>query len=117
MDDNLFTPRLLDIVIPTKKCKDGKEKFEDIFIIMEHYHQNLNCVFTRVKSNSFTEEHVITIMYNMLCAVKFLHSANVIHRDLKPSNILLTNQCNVILCDFGLARTMPLTERQLAERQ
>lgn len=113
MEDNLFTPKLIDIVIPTKKGKDGKDKFEDIFIIMEHYHQNLNCVFTRVKSNSFTEEHVITIMYNMLCAVNFLHTANVMHRDLKPSNILLTNQCNVILCDFGLARTMPLTEKQL----
>lgn len=38
MEDNLFTPKLIDIVIPTKKGKDGKDKFEDIFIIMEHYH-------------------------------------------------------------------------------
>ena len=92
MNDNLFTPKLIDIVIPLRKVAEGApEKFDDIFIIMEYYPQNLNCVFTRVKEDSFSEEHVITIMYNMLCAINFLHSANVVHRDLKPSNILLTN--------------------------
>ena len=39
--------------------------------------------------------------------MNFLHSANVMHRDLKPQNILLTSQCSVYICDFGLARTKP----------
>ena len=108
MSDNLFTPKLLDIIIPTIESTTATDHFEDIFIVMDHFDQNLNCVFTRVKSESFTEGHVITIIYNMLCAINFLHSANIIHRDLKPSNILLTNQCNVIICDFGLARSMPM---------
>ena len=76
---------------------------------MEYYDQNLSCVFTRVKNNSFTERHVITIMYNFLCAMNFLHTANVMHRDLKPQNILLPSQCSVYICDFGLARTKPAT--------
>lgn len=62
-----------------------------------------------MKNNSFTEQHVITIMYNFLCAMNFLHTANVMHRDLKPQNILLTSQCSVYICDFGLARTKPAT--------
>ena len=48
------------------------------------------------------------IIYEVLSAVKYLHSLNIVHRDIKPENVLL----NVIedrfypeikLCDFGLA--------------
>ena len=36
--------------------------------------------------------------------LKYLHSAGVIHRDLKPSNILVNENCDLKICDFGLAR-------------
>jgi len=42
----------------------------------------------------------------LLCAVKYLHSANVIHRDLKPANVLVNEDCSVKICDFGLARSI-----------
>ena len=58
-------------------------------------------------STKITEGHVIQIIYNLLCAVKLIHSANIIHRDLKPANILIDQNCNIKLCDFGLARTLP----------
>ena len=54
-----------------------------------------------------TEDHVMALLYNLICALKFIHSANVMHRDLKPANILVNNNCEVKLCDFGLARTLP----------
>lgn len=53
------------------------------------------------------EDHIITIIYNILSAVKYIHSANIIHRDIKPANILIDINCGVMLCDFGLARVMP----------
>ena len=46
-------------------------------------------------------------MYNLLCAVSFMHSANIVHRDLKPANILMNDSCQVTICDFGMARSMP----------
>lgn len=49
----------------------------------------------------------MVILYNSLCALNFLHTANVMHRDIKPSNLLIDNQCGVKICDFGLARSCP----------
>ena len=48
---------------------------------------------------------MLTIMYNLLSAVNFIHSANIIHRDLKPANVLIDSNCQIKLCDFGLSRT------------
>lgn len=33
-----------------------------------------------------------------------MHSAGIVHRDLKPNNILINSDCEIKLCDFGLAR-------------
>lgn len=46
------------------------------------------------------------IMYQIVKGIKYLHSASVLHRDLKPSNILLNSDCQVKICDFGLARSL-----------
>lgn len=48
--------------------------------------------------------HVQSMVYQILCGVKYIHSANVIHRDLKPGNILINSQGQLKICDFGLAR-------------
>jgi serine/threonine protein kinase len=40
----------------------------------------------------------------LIRGLKYVHSANVIHRDLKPANILLNANCDLKICDFGLAR-------------
>jgi mitogen-activated protein kinase 1/3 len=53
----------------------------------------------------FEEDHVVIVLYNILCAMNFLHSANVMHRDLKPANILINQDCEIKICDFGMART------------
>jgi mitogen-activated protein kinase 1/3 len=52
------------------------------------------------------EDHIQLIAYNTLCGLKYIHSANILHRDLKPANILLNEDCEVKICDFGLARSV-----------
>ena len=44
-------------------------------------------------------------MFDCLCAIDFLHKATVMHRDIKPANILLTENNQIRICDFGLSRT------------
>ena len=52
------------------------------------------------------EIHKKYIVYQLLKALKFIHSGELIHRDLKPSNILLNSECLVKVADFGLARSL-----------
>ena len=51
-----------------------------------------------------TERHLKTIMFNLLCGIKYIHSAGVMHRDIKPANLLILQDCTIKICDFGLAR-------------
>ena len=51
-----------------------------------------------------TNEHVQYFLYQILRGMKFIHSACVIHRDLKPGNLLVNADCELKICDFGLAR-------------
>lgn len=75
---------------------------------MEYYESDLKAVMSIAPSiEDFTMDHALLILYNTLCALKFLHSANVLHRDLKPANILIDENCNIKVCDFGLSRTLP----------
>ena len=60
-----------------------------------------------IKSNINLEMlHIQTIIYNLLCSIKYLHESNVLHRDLKPANVLINEDCTVKLCDYGLARSI-----------
>ena len=43
-------------------------------------------------------------MLTPACRLKYLHSANVMHRDLKPNNLLVNANCDLKICDLGLAR-------------
>ena len=46
----------------------------------------------------------IAITKQMLVAARFAHRRNVIHRDLKPHNVILDDEDNVKVTDFGIAR-------------
>lgn len=63
--------------------------------------------------------HVKILLYNILCAVNFIHSCNLMHRDIKTSNILVDSNCNIKICDFGLSRIQPVytkTETELKHK-
>lgn len=49
------------------------------------------------------EKYIGIVMRELLVALKFIHKDNIIHRDIKAANVLITNEGNVKLCDFGVA--------------
>ncbi len=101
MPNNRFTSKILDVVIAPNFEHDF------MFIVMEFVDSDLKKVFISSRQIEFNEEHIIIILYNTLCAMSFLHSANIMHRDIKPANILVDSECQIKLCDFGFSRTVP----------
>ncbi|KAG8985286.1 hypothetical protein FRB90_004836, partial [Tulasnella sp. 427] len=55
------------------------------------------------KTGAIEERHVVVIVRELLVALSFLHKSGVIHRDIKAANVLITAECRVILCDFGVS--------------
>ncbi|KAG0353613.1 Mitogen-activated protein kinase [Gamsiella multidivaricata] len=51
-----------------------------------------------------TDAHFQYFIYQICRGLKYIHSANVLHRDLKPGNLLVNADCELKICDFGLAR-------------
>ncbi|CAI5742786.1 unnamed protein product [Hyaloperonospora brassicae] len=75
---------------------------EDIYLVTDLMETDLHRVIH--STQTLTDEHVAHFMRQILRALTYLHSADVLHRDLKPSNILVTSTCDIKICDLGLAR-------------
>ena len=96
MKENVHTVKMLDLIV--------SENCSNIFIVMNYVQNDLKNALKQNK-NGLTEELTTGILFKLLCALSFLHRANVMHRDLKPGNILIDQDLTLLICDFGLART------------
>ncbi|ODV85171.1 hypothetical protein CANARDRAFT_199343 [[Candida] arabinofermentans NRRL YB-2248] len=74
---------------------------EDIYFVTELQGTDLHRLLT---SRPLEKQFIQYFLYQILRGLKYVHSAGVIHRDLKPSNILINENCDLKICDFGLAR-------------
>ena len=94
-----FVVELIEMLYPS-----NPETFDTLYVVMEYAESDLKKI---IKSNIHLELlHIETIIYNLLCAIKYLHESNVLHRDLKPDNICVTKQGTVKLIDFGAVKLL-----------
>jgi mitogen-activated protein kinase 15 len=63
---------------------------KDIYLICDYMESDLHAV---IRANILEEIHKQYIIYQLLKALKYMHSGQLLHRDIKPSNILLNSDC------------------------
>lgn len=99
--NNPYTVKLHDVRAPGVGLLGNHDK---LFLVMEFCESDLQKLL--IKAMYLKELHVKTIIYSLLCGLRYLHAAKIIHRDIKPGNVLLKEDCSVRICDFGLARSL-----------
>ena len=81
--------------------EDSGPSMSEIYLVQDLMETDL---YRLLRTQQLSADHICYFTYQMLRGLKYIHSANVIHRDLKPSNLLLNSNCDLKICDFGLAR-------------
>lgn len=90
--------QIKDIILPP-----NPSQFRDVYIVYELMDTDLHQIIR--SPQPLSDDHVQYFLYQVLRGLKYIHSANILHRDLKPSNLLVNANCDLKICDFGLART------------
>lgn len=87
------------------------ENDTEIKMMMEY--ANKGTLYEAIKKgrSGFSESDAFGYFIKVVSAIVFLHENNVIHRDIKPENILLNEDNDVKLCDFGWSKEIDLSKR------
>ncbi|SCU95064.1 LAMI_0F00804g1_1 [Lachancea mirantina] len=84
-----------------------------IWIVME-YCGGGSCsdILRHIPDNKLAEHKVAYIISGVVLGLQYLHSQRKIHRDVKAANILLTNEGDVKLADFGVSGELMATTKR-----
>ena len=77
--------------------------FADVYVVTDLMTTDLGKIFAQ-QGASIAEEHATWIVYQMCLGLNYIHAAGVLHRDIKPGNMLISEDGQLKIADFGLAR-------------
>lgn len=91
--------------------KGAYEKDQHVWIVMEYCGAGSICDIMAICDLVLDEAQIAVVLKKALLGLQYLHSQNKIHRDIKAGNILLTDDGECKLADFGVSaevsHTMP----------
>lgn len=69
------------------------------YLVMK-YCENGSCAPLAGRMN---EEDIVHLLHDVAAGLEYLHEHNIIHQDIKPDNIMLDDDCNYLVTDFGIS--------------
>ena len=81
------------------------------FLIMKYF-PNGSLLHIYPKGFILPIEVIIRYVKQIADALQYAHNRNIVHCDIKPENILLDNESNPVLSDFGIAKIAPNSQLQ-----
>jgi len=82
---------------------DAGEEGGHCYVVTEHVHGARTLASYCRSDNLLRLDDLVEIMFKCAKALHYAHTRGVIHRDVKPSNIMLTQDSDVRIIDFGIA--------------
>lgn len=78
----------------------GYDIFEGRPYLVMQYCENGSC---SSMAGRMEEDDIIKFLHDVSAGLEYLHDHNIIHQDIKPDNILLDDNCNFMVTDFGIS--------------
>lgn len=93
-------------------------------VLKDEDHSRLYLVFEllkydlskKMKDSRLGPDIVKIYLYQILLGIRFAHVHQVMHRDLKPQNLLIDENNNLKIADFGLARAFTIPSNPLTQK-
>lgn len=83
-------------------AKEGRKK-ATVYMVTPYMDHDLSGLLEN-PSVQFTEAQIKCYLLQLLEGVAYLHASKILHRDMKAANLLINNEGNLQIADFGLAR-------------
>ena len=82
---------------------DAGEEAGHRYVVTEHVHGARTLSVYCRPVTLLPIDRVVSIVYKVAKALHYAHMRGVVHRDIKPSNLLLTQEGDIRIVDFGIA--------------